>query len=313
MPQLDPAMQAILDSFAEREVPPLEELPVAEARGLAEELNRVWNEDPLPLADVRDIELPGGAGPVRVRLYRPERQAAPAPCLVYVHGGGWVICSLDTHDDLCRRLARAGGFAVASVDYRLAPEHPFPAPLEDTLAAIRGLRADAAGLGLDPDRMALAGDSAGANLGLAAALVMRHDGEAAMRALALIYGVFSADNDSPSHVAFGDGSYVLSTPLMRWFWNHYVPDPANRADPLVTPLNADLRGLPPIYLAAAELDPLRDDSERLARRLVDAGADFDFRLWRGVTHASFLYAKRLPAAERFIAEVARFVAVRVAG
>ena len=303
MPTLDPHMAAILERFAQSEVPPYETMSPQAARTMAAELSAYWNADPLPMP-ATEVEVNG----VGCRLYRPHGAPVPTPCLVYIHGGGWVICSPDTHDNICRRMATAGGFAVLSVDYRLAPEFPFPAPLEDCLAVVRGLRLDGVGLGLDPDRLVLGGDSAGANLGLSTCLALRDAGEPPVRAAALVYGVFSADHESASHLAFGDGRYILSTQAMRWFWDQYVAEPARRSDPLATPLHADLRHLPPLYVAGAELDPLRDDSERLARRLVEVGVDLDFRLWRGVTHACFGYGRDLPAARGFAHEVAGFAA-----
>jgi acetyl esterase len=314
MPELDPAMAAILEEIRRQDLAPLDTLPAAEARAEAERRNAFWNEPELPLARVEEVAAPGPRGDVRVRLYAGERAASSgaAPCVLYVHGGGWVICSLDTHDVVCRGLARAGDFVVASVDYGLAPEHPFPHGLEDCLAALRWLRAEGRGLGIDPGRIALAGDSAGANLSLAMCLALRDAGEPQPRAAGLVYGVFSDDHESPSHAAFGGGEHILSTAAMRWFWDRYVPDPARRRDPLASPLHADLRGLPPLYVSAAELDPLRDDSERLARRLVDAGVDFDYRLWRGVTHACLMMGRSLPAADRFVAEVGGFLARRLA-
>jgi acetyl esterase len=200
---------------------------------------------------------------------------------------------------------------VASLDYRMAPEHPFPAPLDDCVAATKWLASHGAEIGFEADRIALAGDSAGGNLALATLLVLRDGGQRLPKAAALIYGAFSADLDSPSHRAFGGGEYILSTPVMHWFWDHYVPDVGRRADPLVSPLLADLRGLPPLYLSAAELDPLRDDSERLAGRLALAGVDFDYRLWRGVCHACIMMSRMLPAADAQIGEIAHFLRHRL--
>jgi acetyl esterase len=236
-----------------------------------------------------------------------------SPGVLYIHGGGWVICSLDTHDGVCRRLANTSGLRVASLDYRMAPEHPFPAPLDDCVAATRWLASNAGEIGFEADRIGLAGDSAGGNLALATLLALRDDGDRLPRTAALIYGAFSADLASPSHREFGGGEYVLSTPVMQWFWDHYVPDARRRNDPLVSPLHADLRGLPPLYVSAAELDPLRDDSERLAGRLALAGVDFDYRLWRGVCHACIMMSRMLPAADEQIAQVADFLRQRLAG
>ena len=312
MPDVDPKMAEILALIAAQDLPPYESMEAAAARAAAEERNVFWNEGNPEVASVRDLSLPGPAGPLTLRLYEPAGAGATSPGVLYLHGGGWVICSLDTHDGVCRRLANASGLRVASLDYRMAPEHPFPAPLDDCVASTRWVAAHAGEIGFESDRLALAGDSAGANLALAALLALRDAGEPLPRAAALIYGAFSADLDSPSHQAFGGGEYVLSTPVMHWFWDHYVPDVARRQDPLASPLLGDLRGLPPLYVSAAELDPLRDDSERLAGRLALAGIDFDYRLWRGVCHACFMMSRMLPAADAQIAQVAGFLRQRLA-
>ena len=310
MPDVDPHMAAILRLIAEQDLPPYETMPAAAARAAAEERNRFWNEGNPEVARVAETALPGPAGTLRARLYEPVAGAPPGPGVLYIHGGGWVICSLDTHDGVCRRLANASGLRVLSLDYRLAPEHPYPAAVDDCIAATRWVMAQGAGLGI-AGRLALAGDSAGANLALATSLALRDRGWAQPDAAALIYGAFSAEADKRAHRAYGDGSYVLSTAAMLWFWDQYVPDPARRDDPLAAPLGADLRGLPPLYIAAAELDPLRDDSERLAGCLALAGVDFDYRLWRGVTHACLMMSRMLPAADRQIAEIAAFLRGRL--
>ena len=313
LPALDPHMAEILRLVASLDLPPYEGMTGAAARAAAEERNLFWNQASPEVAVVREIAVPGPAGPMRVRLYEPAGVPAVGPGILYLHGGGWVICSLDTHDGVCRRLANASGLRVASLDYRMAPEDPFPAPLDDCLAATRWLLRSGAEIGIDPARLALAGDSAGGNLALAVLLALRDQGASLPRTAALIYGAFSADLDSPSHRRFGGGAYILSTPTMHWFWDQYVPDPAAREHPLVSPLRADLAGLPPLYLSAAELDPLRDDSERLAGRLALAGVDFDYRLWRGVCHACIMMSRLLPAADVQIAEVGDYLRRRLAG
>jgi acetyl esterase len=307
MPNVDPQMAEILRLIAEQNLPGYETMSAADARAAAEERNRFWNEGNPPVDSIREASIPGPSGPMPVRLYEPEGAGARSPGILYIHGGGWVICSLDSHDGVCRRLANASKLRVVSLDYRMAPEHPFPAPLEDCVAAARWLRRNGPELGIDPDLVALAGDSAGANLSLATCLALRDQSQPLPRAAALIYGVFSADSDSPSHRQFGGGEYVLSTAAMRWFWDHYAPEPSRRTDPLAAPLHADLHGLPPLYVSAAELDPLRDDSERIAGKLALAGVDFDYRLWRGVTHACIMMSRMLPAADAEIADVARFL------
>ena len=312
MPNLDPHMAEILRIGAEKNFAPYETMTAAEARAAAEDRNRVWNENNPAVGRVEDVDVPGPGGPRRLRIYEPKGAPASGPGVLFIHGGGWVICSLDSHDGVCRRLANQSGLRIASLDYRLAPEHPFPAGLDDCLAALAWLRLHGAEVGIDPGRLALAGDSAGANLALATCLALKQQGGEQPRAAALVYGAFSVDLDSPSHRAFGGGSYVLSTKTMHWFWDQYVPDKARRSDPLVAPLNGDLAGMPPLYVSAAELDPLRDDSERMAAKLALAGVDFDYRLWRGVTHACFMMSRMLPAAEAQVAEVADFLRRRLA-
>jgi len=308
MPKLDPDLAEVLAAARSRNLRPYQELPIKEAKAEAERRNAVWNENPPPLPEIEDIVIEGPRGPLKVRLYAPAEAPDPSPAVLYFHGGGWVICSIDTHDAICRRLARAGGFRVASIEYALAPENPYPQGLADCVAAIRWFAEHGASEGIEPDKLALAGDSAGANLSLAACLRLRDTGELGLiRAAALVYGCFSPDYDSPSHAAFGGGDYLLSSATMRWFLDQYCPDVAARSDPLVSPLFADLRDLPPLYVSAAELDPLRDDSERLARRLVDAGVPLDFRLWRGLTHASFSMSSRVPAVQAHLVEVAQFL------
>ena len=212
MPDVDAKMAEILALIAAQDLPPYENMAGAEARAAAEERNLFWNEGNPEVASVRDLSVPGPAGSLTLRLYEPAGVGATSPGVLYLHGGGWVICSLDTHDGVCRRLANASGLRVASLDYRMAPEHPFPAPLDDCVASTRWVAAHAGEIGFESDRLALAGDSAGANLALAALLALRDAGEPLPRAAALIYGAFSADLDSPSHQAFGGGEYVLSTP-----------------------------------------------------------------------------------------------------
>ena len=311
MAEVDPDMARILALLAGQELAPLETMAPAEARAEAEFRNRFWNEGSPAVARVEERLLPGPRRPLRLRVYTPKGAATPGPGLLYVHGGGWVICSLDTHDGVCRRIANAAGQRVLSLDYGLAPEEPFPAGLEDVVAAHEWLRSEGADLGVDPERLAVGGDSAGANLALAACLGLRNRGRPLPRAAVLIYGVYSADDDSPSHRAYGGGEWFLSTATMRWFWDHYVPDPERRRDPLAAPLYADLSGLPPLYVSAAALDPLLDDTERLVERLRAAGADVEPHVWPGVTHACIMMSRLLPAADRQIAEVGDFLRRRL--
>lgn len=305
-PSLQMAAILSLIARANESRPKRSEMTPRQARAhMAAAFEAFWNADRPVLWTVYNEVIAGPGGPVRVRLYDPG-VALPAPCLVYLHGGGWVIGSLDTHDGLCRQIAQESGMLVLSVDYRLAPEHPFPAGLEDCIAAFRFARDQGADWGIDGARLAIGGDSAGANLALAACLSLRNLREALPACAVLAYGAYTPETDSPSHAAYGDGSYVLSTEDCVWFWNHYLGD-ADRRDPLATPLHADLNGLPPLLVTAAELDPIADDSRRLVERLREAGQPHRFVLWPGVTHACLHMTRMLDAAHRHIADIAAYL------
>jgi acetyl esterase len=217
-----------------------------------------------------DVNLAGAAGPLTARLYVPANAPAGGPLLVYFHGGGWVEGSAATHEPSCRLLAHLAGVRVISVDYRLAPEHPYPAAADDALAAYRDARARAAELGADPARVAVGGDSAGGNLAAVVAQDLRGDAEAPAFQL-LIYPGLDMSRKHPSRLRFGEG-FVLTEENMTWYEDQYVPDRALRADPRVSPLVApDLAALPPAYIATALADPLRDEGEAYAERLRAAG------------------------------------------
>jgi acetyl esterase/lipase len=217
-----------------------------------------------------DVTLAGAAGPLRARLYVPDEAAAGGPLLVYYHGGGWVEGSAATHEPSCRLLAHLAGVRVLSVDYRLAPEHPFPAAADDATAAYRDVRARAGDFGADPARVAVGGDSAGGNLAAVVALDLRGDPAAPAFQL-LIYPALDMSRRHPSRLRFGEG-FVLTEENMVWYEDQYVPDRARRADPRVSPLlAADLAGLPPAHVATALADPLRDEGEAYAERLRAAG------------------------------------------
>ncbi len=308
-----PEMAEILKLVAEQDLPPWETYPHAEARRLSIERNAYWNEGNPPVARVEDLLLDTPPRRVPVRLYVPEGAPANGPAIIYLHGGGWVICSLDTHDGVCRRLANASGMRVISIDYVMAPEHPFPEPLDDCVNAVRAIHAEAWRFGADPERLAVGGDSAGANLSLAVLLRLRDEGGPKLKAAALIYGVYADDHGTQSHQDWGDGDYLLSTATMKWFWDAYVPDRADRTNPYAAPLHArDLSGLPPLYLSAAELDPLKDDTVAIVPKLEAAGVSVDYHLWEGVTHACIMFSRMLPQADGQITEIAAFLKERLA-
>jgi acetyl esterase len=312
MPELNPQMAEILALIEEgmKGRPERTSLSAIEARAQSNAtFEPFWNADRPSLWAVYNFQLPGEHGAIRVRLYDPGI-ARPAPCLIYIHGGGWVIGSLDSHDGVCRRLAQAGSFMVASVDYRLAPEHKFPAGLEDCIAAVRWIAAHGAAWGIDSGRLAIGGDSAGGNLALATLLALRDAHERPLRAGLLIYGAYlpyTADTETASQAAYGDGSYVLSSAEMRWFWDHYVSGPADNEHPLAVPLLAELKGLPPLLATAAEFDPLLEDTTRLVARLEQAGVPHRYDLWPGVAHACIHMTRMLDVAQRHIEDMAGWV------
>jgi acetyl esterase len=267
------------ESFAER-------VPVADARRNRRlEAEVVAERPPLAMARVEPVEIPGPAGPIAARRYLPHgAPAESAPLLVYFHGGGWVIGDLETHNAPCRFLAANSGVQLLAIDYRLAPEHPFPAAAEDAFAAYAWASANAAELGCDPARIAVVGDSAGANLAAVAALLARDAGLQIPAMQLLIYPVTVADEEMASRHSFGEG-FLLSRPDMNFFEGHYLPPGADRSDPRVSILRApDLSGLPPAYLAIAGFDPLRDEGVAFARRLEAAGVPVSLRLHPGLVH-----------------------------
>lgn len=245
----------------------------------------VAHRPPIPMERVEALELPGPAGPLRARLFAPPLAAGdPPPLLVYYHGGGWVIGDLDTHDDPCRFLAANSGAKVLSVDYRLAPEHPFPAAAEDALAAYEWAAANAGRLGVDPARIAVGGDSAGANLAAVTCLTARGTGAPAPAMQLLIYPVTETAGTAASRRTFAEG-FLLTRGDMDWFEERYLPSGVDREDPRVALLNAtDLTGLPPAYVAVAGFDPLRDEGEAFARRLREAGVRVALRRHPRLVH-----------------------------
>jgi acetyl esterase len=264
---LDPQARALIDLMVERGVPAVHTLAPADARRFYLERRFFTQPEPPAVGEVRALRTDGG---VPLRLYRPAA-AGVHPVLVYFHGGGWTIGDLDTHDVLCRQLCVAAGAAVLAVDYRLAPEHRFPAAVDDCLAAVRWLRREAAALGLDGALVAIGGDSAGGNLAAAVALLLRDAGEAAPALQLLIYPATDQRAGAPSHRSNAQG-YLLTADSVAWYRGHYLPDPAQwtdwRASPLLAP---DLSRLPPALVLTAGFDPLRDEGHQYADALSTAG------------------------------------------
>lgn len=297
----DRPMAEILAELTAGPAVDLRAMPIAQARATFIRNQSAWNWAPAPMARTRDLTVPGAAGPLPARLHRP-RAEGDLPVVLYVHGGGWTFGSIDTHDGVMRSLALASGCAVLGVDYRLAPEHPFPAPLEDVLAALAHIEAGGLGAGCEGRRIALAGDSAGATLSLGALIARRAAGAAAPATAALFYGCYAPIFDTPSHAENGDGRYLLRTDMMRWYWSNFLGRCAPAEAPgACAPLHADLAGLPPLYLNAAGLDPLLDDTTLLAGALARAGARFTLDVYPGVVHGFLRFARDLAPARAAIA------------
>jgi acetyl esterase len=265
---LHPAIQAML--AAEAPGPPLDTLPMAEARVLREGMMLQRPRRDEPVARVEDWTIPGPGLGVPARVFTPSGGVRPYPILVFFHGGGWVFGTLDTHSDICRTLCHRSGSLVVSVDYRRAPEHRFPAALEDCCAAVQWCADHAAEIGGDPTRLAVAGDSAGGNLAAAAALRFRDEGGPALALQVLIYPVTNCAFDTASYHQYAAG-YGLTRDMMRFFWKSYLSSPTDANHPTASPLQAaDLAGLPPALVLTAQYDVLRDEGEAYAARLAQA-------------------------------------------
>ena len=270
---LHPQAQAWIDFLKARGVPPTHTLSVADARRFYRDRRSVTQPAPPEVGLVCELRADGPHGAIPLRLYRPLGSAAdtPLPVLVYCHGGGWVIGDLDTHDTLCRELANGAGCAVVSVDYRLAPEHRFPAAVDDCVAATRWLRANAAELAIDQALLAVGGDSAGGNLAAVITIALRDAGDPPIAFQLLIYPATDMRRTAPSHTGNGQG-YVLTSDTIAYFHDHYIDDAAHdldwRASPLLHP---DLSRLPPAFVLTAGFDPLRDEGLAYADALAAAG------------------------------------------
>ncbi len=299
---LDPKFRPILDMPGMQLGAPPPGVTAAMVREAAKQM--LPPITPPPIQAVRNIEVKGPAGPLRVRLYYPSG-ADNLPLLVFYHGGGFVLCDLDSHDMLCRALANESGCAVASVDYRLAPEVKFPGPLEDCYAALVELTTRAGELGFDRERVAVGGDSAGGNLAAAVCLLARERRGPAIRLQLLLYPCLDAACSIASQHEFARG-YMLTREVMQWFYECYVAQPADAANPLVSPLRAkDLSGLPPASITTAECDPLRDEGELYGERLRAAGVNATTRRYDGMIHGFTQMPLVTEVANQNIADVAR--------
>ena len=281
---LDPEVKAVLDMLAAAGGPPLEEMEVSAARQMYLDMRPPTAG--AAMERVEDRRIPSGDGTeIGVRVYTPKGGDGPFPGVVYFHGGGWVIGDLETHDHFCRLLASGSGAVVAAVDYRMAPEARFPAAADDSFAAARWVAANAGELGIDPARLAVAGDSAGGNLAAVVAQMARDRGGPRLAFQLLLCPATDYGFDTASYRDNAEG-YLLTKNGMVWFWHNYLADPAAHGrDPRASPMRAKtLEGLPPAHIVTAEYDVLRDEGEAYAARLRDAGVPVTVERYGGQIH-----------------------------
>ncbi|APZ98519.1 hypothetical protein BWQ93_08435 [Sphingopyxis sp. QXT-31] len=286
-PEIRRFVDAINAAYAEHGVPGAD---MATRRNIAERVRQSWREAGPIMAESRNIAVDG----IRLRLHRPVADGA-LPVMLYLHGGGWTLFSIDTHDRLMREYAARAGIAVVGIDYSLSPEHKFPVALEQCSAVLDWIVAHAEALGIDAERVLIGGDSAGANLSVATCLLRRDQGKALPAGMVLNYGAFAPDH-LPSYARYGEG-FSLEVEEMDIFWDNYVDGPAQLNDPLVAPLHADLAGLPPAFVAIAECDILADCNDAFAAKLSGAGVPVRTETYAGATH-SFLEAMSISSLAR---------------
>jgi acetyl esterase len=292
---LHPQAQKFLEMMAEAGGPPLSEMTVEQARAMPALLGELVGKGPECMS-VRDIEIPGPAGAIPARVYEPV--ADPPGTVVYYHGGGWVIGGIETWDCVLRMLANESGARVVSVDYRLAPEHPFPAAVEDAYAAAKWVSEELAG----GKPLAVAGDSAGGNLSAVTTLKARDGGGPDIALQVLIYPAVDTDLTREHYAQYEGHNYFLNTPDMVWFWNHYSPNEADRSHPDAAPLRAEsLAGLPPAYVIIAEYDPLKAEGLEYAARLEEEGVPVTVATYDDQMHAFFTMPNILDAGNASIA------------
>lgn len=308
-PELDPDAARFLAKLKAAGLPPIDKVPLHQARLVSS--STVVSAD--PLRQIEDCEITSDGQPLKLRIYRPDsaisRQVdstgSPPPAIVFFHGGGWVFGSLDSHDGLCRRLCRLSNCAIVSVNYRLAPENPFPAAVHDAEAAVRWVAGNAASLGFDATRLAVCGDSAGANLATVATRKLL--GEVSIAAQILWYPVASFFLETPSYTENSEG-YFLSRDEMAWFSSQYLRSPSDGQNPDAAPLFApSLEGMPPTYLLTAGYDPLRDDGRAYAKRLIDDGVPVHFTERSGLIHGFMRRLDDFRAATEVLQEAVHFL------
>ena len=303
---LDPEAQAVLDLIVKSGRPAYHTLSPKEARQLFRETRPASTPQPPEIGSVRNLPAEGPAGVIPLRVYRPKgvAETTALPVLVFFHGGGWVIGDLDTHDVLCRQLTADAGISVVSVDYRLAPEHKFPAAADDAWTATRWVAAHAAELGVDPTRLAVGGDSTGGNLAAVVALQARDAGAPKIALQVLLYPVTDVGAETQSYRDLADG-YMLTRDGMRWFIAHYVAKPQDVEDWRASPARAtSLAGVAPTLVITAAYDPLRDEGDAYAQKLRAAGVNVDHASYGGMVHGFIPMGRLIDTGNRAVTHIA---------
>ncbi|MDO9709759.1 alpha/beta hydrolase [Paracraurococcus lichenis] len=312
---IDPGAVAVLNLIKELGRPPLHLLSPPEAREASAKSRAVLGAEPEEVAEVEDLTCPGPRGPIPLRRYRGAgtKVGEALPCLLYLHGGGWVIGDLDSHDAPCRLLANAARCSVVAVDYRMAPEYVYPAAVEDCAAALRFVAENAGALRLDPSRIAVGGDSAGGNLAAVLAIMSRDGALPKVGFQLLLYPATDMAGERPAYERFTEG-LILTDKTMRWFINHYTPDPARRVEWQASPLRVpSLQGVASAYVMTAGYDPLVDEGIEFARRLEADGVRVTHVHMSDQIHAFLTMGKFIPAADLALRQAALALAHHFAG
>jgi len=311
-PRWDPEMlafSAMMEAEGAKHPPITLVLPLDDARATTETLNNALCAGGPVMAESADRWLPIRGRRLLCRVHHPA--PGPLPVLIYLHGGGWIWSSIDTHDRLMRDYAAGGGCAVIGPDYALSPEAAFPQALEECAAVVRWVARQGAAWGLNPSRIVIGGDSAGGNLAMGVALLLREtDPDLKLSGLLLNYGVFDADLDTPSYREFADG-YFLTRDKMRFYWDCYAPRPADRLNPLAAPLRADLRGLPPVLLHVAALDVLAAENHAMAEKLRAAGVGLECETFPGTAHGFLRALSHVGEARRAVSQAGEWLRARL--
>jgi acetyl esterase len=308
---LDPSAAAVIEAFRAANRPKYETMSAPEAREASKLGRAVVQPDPPELASVEDTTVPSPHGPIPVRVYKPKTlKSSPAPALIFYHGGGWVICDLDSHHTVCAEIADQAGFMVFSVDYRLAPEHKFPAAAVDAIAATEWIVANAAKFGIDKTKVFVGGDSAGGNLTAVVTLNARANGGPKFAGQVLIYPATDMAMTHPSH-SNPDTDVLLTNSMMRWFIDHYLNGTTDVDDWRASPSRAkDLKGLPQAFLMTAGADPLHDEGVDYKDRLKASGVEVTYSDYPGQFHGFWTMGKLIPEANKLTAEVAQWLKAR---